>query len=180
MILLEPFRRRTVRRAISRLNEAYPLAGRSVVDVGAGTGTVMAELVRYDCHITAVEPSFAMARIARARFPQITVHEARADAMSFLPDASVDVAILAAMLHGLPSAYRHRVYAELVRVVRELVVVIDYHHNHNPFIAATEWVEGGHYFEFVRSVDAELTANFSNVQRTSLGAAESIWLARCS
>ncbi len=177
MIALEPFRRAGLRRALAVLDELVPLGGRRVLDVGAGVGTLLAELVRRDCDPVAVEPSRAMARIARARFPRVPVHEAPADAMGFLPDQSIDVAILAATLHGLPPEYRVRVYAELRRVVREAVVVIDYHENRNPIVAAAEWFEGGDYFAFVKRVDAELDANFPRVERRRLGATESLRVA---
>ncbi len=177
MIALEPFRRPGLRRALAVLDELVPLGGRRVLDVGAGIGTLLAELVRRDCDLVAVEPSVAMARIARARFPRVPVHEAPADAMGFLPDQSIDVAILAATLHGLTPEYRVRVYAELRRVVREAVVVIDYHANRNPIVAAAEWLEGGDYFAFVKHVDDELAANFARVERRRLGATESLRVA---
>jgi len=177
MIALEPLRRRGLRRALDALEELLPLAGRRVLDVGAGVGTLLAELVRRDCELVAVEPSRAMARLARARFPRVPVHEAPADALSFLPDGSIDVAILAATLHGFTPEYRARVYAELRRVVREAVVVIDYHENRNPLVAAAEWLESGDYFAFVKRVDAELAARFARVERRRLGATESLRVA---
>lgn len=177
MIALEPLRRPGLRRALAALEERVPLAGRRVLDVGAGVGTLLAELVQRDCELVAAEPSRAMARIARARFPRVPVHEAPADGMGFLPDGSIDVAILAATLHGFAPEYRGRVYAELRRVVREAVVVIDYHENRNPLVAAAEWVEGGDYFAFVEHVDAELAAQFERVERRRLGATESLRIA---
>lgn len=177
MIGLEPLRRRTLRRALAATNELCPLAGREVLDVGAGVGTLLAELARYDCRVTAIEPSFVMARVARARAPAVTVHEVPADAMADLPAASIDVAILAATLHGFSPAYRAQVYAELRRVVREAVVIIDYHSNRNPFVALAEWLEGGDYFAFVKTIDAELDANFARVERRRIGAVETLRVA---
>ncbi len=177
MLALEPLRRPGLRRALAALEELLPLQGRRVLDVGAGVGTLLAELSRRDCELVAVEPSRAMVRIARARFPAVPVHPAPADALAFLADRSIDVAILAATLHGFTPEYRARVYAELGRVVREAVVVIDYHQNRNPLVAAAEWLEGGDYFAFVRVVDAELAARFTRVERRRLGATESLRVA---
>lgn len=177
MLALEPWRRRTLRRALGALHERCPLDGRRVLDVGAGTGTLLAELVRYDCGIAAVEPSRSMSRIARARFSRVPVYEEPADKMRSVADGSIDIAILAATLHGFSPSYRERVYAELARVVRTAVAVIDYHANRNPLVAAVEWLEGGDYFDFVKVVDAELGATFQRVERHRLHSYESLYLA---
>ena len=178
MILLEPFRRRSLREAVAEIDRAYPLAGRRVLDVGAGTGTLLAELVRYDCDVVAIEPSYSMARIARARFPRVAVFEEPADAMHSIADASVDLVLVAATLHGFSPEYRQHVYAELERVGRDVLAIVDYHKNRHPLVALAEWIEGGDYFSFVEVVDAELEQAFGAIEKRRLRSFESLYLAR--
>jgi SAM-dependent methyltransferase len=178
MMLLEPLRRPALRHALAIANARHPLAGQRVLDVGAGTGTLLAELTRYDCDAVAVEPSYTMARIARARFPHVPVYEEPAHAMRSIPDASIDLAIVAATLHGFVPAYRQQVYAELKRVTCSTVTVIDYHRNAQPLVALAEWIEGGDYFNFVRIVDAELEQAFGPIERHRVRSIESVYLAR--
>jgi ubiquinone/menaquinone biosynthesis C-methylase UbiE len=77
--------------------------------------------------VTGADPTGALLRVARARFPDVSFVQEPAHAMPSIPEASQDVALVAATLHGLRPEYRRRVYAELLRVTRRLVAVIDYH-----------------------------------------------------
>jgi SAM-dependent methyltransferase len=178
MVLLEPLRRSGMRHALGEIDRLCPLAGKRVLEVGAGVGTLLAELVRYDCEVVAIEPSYSMARVARARFPQVAIFEEPADAMRSVADASVDIVLVAATLHGFPPDYRQRVYAELERVTRDAVVVIDYHRNRHLLVALAEWIEGGDYFAFVDVVDEELEQAFGPIEKRRLRSFESIYLAR--
>ncbi len=178
MVALEPLRRAGLRQALAAVHERYPLTGKRILDVGAGTGSLLAEIVRYECDPVAVEPSFTMARIARRRFPRVPVFTETAAAMPSVGDASVDLTIVAATLHGLPPEYRQEVYAELRRVTRDVIAIVDYHRNRNALVALAEWVEGGDYFAFVDVVDAELERAFGSIEKHRLKSFESLYLAR--
>jgi len=66
--------------------------GHRVLDVGAGTGALTHELVARGATVVAVEPSPDFTRALRSRFPQIEVHEARAEELPFADD-SFDAAL---------------------------------------------------------------------------------------
>ena len=55
-------------------------AGQRVLDVGAGTGALTAELVRRGAEVSAADPSPPFVAALRERFPDIGVHEAPAEA----------------------------------------------------------------------------------------------------
>jgi SAM-dependent methyltransferase len=91
----------------------HPLAGRTVLDVGAGTGAVSSALTARQAHLVAMDLSIDMlAWNARAR-PPCVVADIRALP---LPTGRVDAAVAAFVLNHLrqPSAG----LAELVRVTR--------------------------------------------------------------
>jgi SAM-dependent methyltransferase len=67
-------------------------AGQHVLDVGAGTGALTAELVRRGADAAAAEPSPAFAAALRDRFPGVDVREAGAEELPW-PDDSFDAAL---------------------------------------------------------------------------------------
>jgi ubiquinone/menaquinone biosynthesis C-methylase UbiE len=79
------------------VNQHFPLAGKTVVDVGAGTGHSTFELARYAQFVTGIEPEDAMRAIAireaeMLHLPNITFQPGWAEALP-LADHSADVVI---------------------------------------------------------------------------------------
>lgn len=91
-------------------------AGMSVVDVGAGTGALTAELVgRLGNRVAVAEPSPAFVETLRERFPGLDVREAAAERLPW-PDAAFDAALSQLVVTFL--ADPHAGMAEQRRVVR--------------------------------------------------------------
>jgi SAM-dependent methyltransferase len=57
--------------------------GQRVLDVGAGTGALTAELVARDASVAAADPSPEFVAVLRERFPDLEVREAPAEALPF-------------------------------------------------------------------------------------------------
>jgi SAM-dependent methyltransferase len=90
-------------------------AGDRVLDAGAGTGALTAELVQRGIDVAAAEPSAGFVAGLQARFPEIEVREAPAEKMPWA-DASFDAALaqlVVAFVADAPAAAR-----ELARLVR--------------------------------------------------------------
>jgi ubiquinone/menaquinone biosynthesis C-methylase UbiE len=90
-------------------------AGRRVLDVGAGTGALTAELVRRGADASAADPSPSFVTALRERFPDIGVHEAAAEALPW-PDEVFDAALAQLVLTFMRDAPAG--LAEMRRVVR--------------------------------------------------------------
>jgi SAM-dependent methyltransferase len=90
-------------------------AGDRVLDVGAGTGALTAELVRREADVAAVEPSPEFATTLQSRFPDIDARQGAAEDLPW-PDESFD-AVLAQLVVAFMSDARAGV-AEMRRVVR--------------------------------------------------------------
>ena len=89
-------------------------SGRSVLDVGAGTGALTAELVRRGS-AAAAEPSPEFAASLQRRFPDVDVREAPAESLPW-PDESFDAALaqlVVSFMRDAPAGV-----AEMRRVVR--------------------------------------------------------------
>src|SRR5947209_1889672 len=89
--------------------------GQRVVDVGAGTGALTAELTRRDADTAAAEPSAAFVAALRARFPRVDVREAGAEELPW-PDESFDAALAQLVVTFMSDAPAG--LAEMRRVVR--------------------------------------------------------------
>jgi SAM-dependent methyltransferase len=93
--------------------------GGRVLDVGAGTGALTAELLRRGADVVAAEPSLQFCATLRERFPAIEVHEAPAEQLPF-DDGAFDVALaqlVVAFMADAPAGVR-----EMARVARTVAV----------------------------------------------------------
>jgi SAM-dependent methyltransferase len=94
-------------------------SGVRVLDVGAGTGALTAELVSRDAAVAAADPSPEFVAVLRSRFPDIEVEEAPAESLPF-EAGSFDVALaqlVVAFVSDGPAAV-----AEMARVARRVAV----------------------------------------------------------
>lgn len=83
-------------------------AGSRVLDVGAGTGALTAELVRRGAQVAVAEPSPAFVAALRDRFPDVEAHQAVAEDLPW-PDASFDAALaqlVIAFMNDAPAGIR--------------------------------------------------------------------------
>lgn len=91
-----------------------PIAERTVVDVGAGTGLFTAFLARLGAHVIAVEIDPLMADVLRAAVPSATVYVAPAEALP-LEDASADVVACSSAWHWFTQPQAASEFARVVR-----------------------------------------------------------------
>ncbi|HXQ94890.1 MAG TPA: class I SAM-dependent methyltransferase [Thermoplasmata archaeon] len=89
-------------------------SGRTVVELGSGTGKFTRALVPLGAKLTAVEPSPGMRTVFRSSLPGVKLLEGTAEAIP-LPDASVDVVVAAQAFHWFRQP---RALDEIARVLR--------------------------------------------------------------
>ena len=88
--------------------------GDRVLDVGAGTGALTAELVRRSAEVSAAEPSPAFVAALHQRFPGVDAREAGAEDLPW-PDASFDAGLAQLVIAFMADAEAG--VAEMRRVV---------------------------------------------------------------
>lgn len=88
--------------------------GRSVLDVGAGTGKFTRELVRFEAALTAVEPMPGMRAQFSERLPSVPLLDGTAEHLP-VPDASVDAIACAQAFHWFDTAAAAREFARVLR-----------------------------------------------------------------
>jgi ubiquinone/menaquinone biosynthesis C-methylase UbiE len=112
------------RSALVQLVElARPRAGEQMLDLGCGTGTLVALVAERcpDVRITALDPDPKALERARAKLERAghdaTFVQGFADAIP-APDAAFDLVVTSFMLHHLEAAGRHAALADAHRVLR--------------------------------------------------------------
>jgi SAM-dependent methyltransferase len=110
------------------------VAGKSVLDVGAGTGMLAARLSDHGLDVVALDPFPRMLEQLKQRRPAISTIVAQGDAIPF-EDASFDLTYSVAVMHHIaePDLVR-RTLAEMVRVTQSGGCILVWDHNPlNPY-----------------------------------------------
>jgi SAM-dependent methyltransferase len=147
------------------LREAYavgrgllgPTAGLALLDVGTGTGNLALELATDGGRVVGVDLSPSLLAVAKRKAargdgaPAITL--ARMDATELgYGDLSFDWVTAAMLMHEMPSPVRDRAVAEMARVARRGVLIIDYVRQGRPVhwgTAVVERLEGSAYLSYL-------------------------------
>lgn len=105
------------RQVLARVVElTAPVAGETVLDIGAGTGNLGALFLPAGCRVIAVDPSEAILSVARRKFPLL---ETRPGQFLALPvdSGTVRAAVTSFALHHLAAPEKEQALAEMARVL---------------------------------------------------------------
>ncbi|OHD82912.1 MAG: hypothetical protein A3J97_16990 [Spirochaetes bacterium RIFOXYC1_FULL_54_7] len=86
-----------------------------------------------------------------------------------LADHSFDHVSAAYVAHGLRKDDRHRLFTEMRRLSRGLVLLHDYTPDRHPLTTLIEYLEGGDYFNFIQTGEEEMRAVFSDMKVVRVG-----------
>ena len=139
---------------------------KTVIDIGCGTGALCAVLQENGFTVTGVDPAGEMLKIASRKPENQGVSFLQSSALERLPfaDRHFDIAIASFVAHGLHTAERELLYAEMNRLARHLVVVHDYNGHRALLTDIIEWLERGDYFHFIKVAGDEMSRFFSSVR----------------
>jgi ubiquinone/menaquinone biosynthesis C-methylase UbiE len=101
---------------VERLVTAGDLAGRRVLDIGCGTGTLAGELAAgHDCDVWGVDASREMLAVARAKaLPRVELVLGQAEELPFT-DEAFERAVMLSVVHHID---RRRAFAQAYRVLQ--------------------------------------------------------------
>lgn len=130
--------------AMSIIKTAFaPLAGKEILDIGCGNGTLARSLMDQGARVTGVDPNGEALEAARRAVPSGTFHNAGAEAMSFA-DHSFDGAVFLNSLHHVPKLAMPRALREAARVINPAGSII-----------VVEPLANGSFFSVLRIVEDE-------------------------
>ena len=152
---------------------ASELQGRTVLDVGAGSGRATFECLRHGAELVhAVEPSPGLLHILREKSKQhpmtqqVIVHEGRFDAVP-LPDNSVDIALSCSAFTAMPEQGGEPGLAELRRVTKpggKIVLIW-------PRVEDRDWLKARGFQYVSLPIQQEMSVHFRSL-RTALHCAQ--------
>ena len=143
----------------------------TVLDVGCGTGALCDVLDQRGFVPTCVDPAQKMLDTASKKQGERNITYVNANVLEGLPfeDKSFDVSISSYVAHGLKEDERKRMYTEMSRVTKELVIIYDYNEKRALATDIIEFLEGGNYFSFIKNAKNELRAFADDLQIYNVG-----------
>lgn len=123
-----------------------PLAGKQILDIGCGNGTLARSLTDQGAHVTGVDPNGEALEAALRAVPSGTFHQAGAEAVPFAAH-SFDGAVFLNSLHHVPKLAMPRALQEAARVI-----------NPAGSIVVIEPLAEGSFFSVLRIVEDETEA----------------------
>ena len=166
-------------RVIDRASEIADLtACKSILDVGCGTGALCAALSSRGFNVTGIDSSLKMLDVAMKKKKGKDVKFLQANVLTGLPfeDKAFDVSITSFVAHGLKAEERKIMYSEMSRITKHLVIIYDYNGNRSIITDIAERLEGGDYFNFIKTAEFEIKANFRDVKRLNAGRLSALYL----
>ncbi len=167
--------------ALDKIKSELDISGyHSIVDVGCGTGALCSVLNQRGLCVTGVDSSQRMLRIAEEKQKYAGIKFVNASVLEGLPfdDKSFDLSIASHVAHGLKESERGKMYAEMSRITKQLVIIYDYNQNRSPLTNILEWLERGDYFNFIRKVRQELKENFLEIKTIDVDIRASLYVCK--
>ncbi|MHA1522500.1 MAG: class I SAM-dependent methyltransferase [Promethearchaeota archaeon] len=144
-----------------------------VLDIGCGTGAFGIAFQESGHKVYGIDVSKKMVKIAKRNHLQASQANIL-EGLSF-PNDSFDIVIAANLVHGLGQEDRLKIYKESARISKKKVLFHDYNSTRNPAVSLIEWIEGGDYFNFIKTVPNEFSTVFRDVQVIDIGKGYSSW-----
>ena len=143
------------------LNRHISLHGKSVLDIGCGTGAWISMLNEYGLqNPTGADFTEKMLKIARQNHPDIDFVLQNGTQLSHFEDNSFDIVTATFVLHGMKAEKRSQVLYEMKRVARQQVVIHDYHGPTEPIARFLEFLEKSDYKNFKKQFATEMQEHF--------------------
>jgi SAM-dependent methyltransferase len=136
-----------------------PFAGKRLLDIGCGAGTLARSLSDRGAYVTGIDPNSEALALACEAVPEATFYTAGAEALPFADD-SFDGAIFLNSLHHVPKPAMHRALLEAARVVEPA----------KPIVVVEPLAEGS-FFSALHQVEDETEARTAAQEALDLAVA---------
>jgi ubiquinone/menaquinone biosynthesis C-methylase UbiE len=158
-------------------NKTIPLEGKTILDVGTGTGAWAALLASYGATVIGIDKSPKMLKEAKRKHPEITFMKADVDNLFQFSNKTFDIVTASFVLHGVTEPIRVRFINEMKRVSKRYVVVHDFVGPTQWFVQILELMERSDYKNFKNHFCEELKTLFATVKKIGLTINNGLYIA---
>jgi ubiquinone/menaquinone biosynthesis C-methylase UbiE len=142
----------------------------SIIDIGCGTGALCAALYKEGMVVTGIDPAIKMLNIAKRKNRSSNINFIECSTCEKLPfeNDSFDISVASYVAHGIQYEERKVLYTEMSRLSKHYVIFYDYNETRAFLTDVVEWLEGGDYFNFIKTVKVELKDFFESIEEIKL------------
>ena len=164
------YQHRQFKGIVPTLLHSLPETPKSVLDVGCGTGAMCQVFKENGLIVAGCDRSSAMIKQSK-RLTSSSITYIEADVLHGLPfpDDSFDLVVASLVAHGMTIENRLKLYAQMKRIARNDVFLVDYGPTRHWLSDILEYLEKGDYFNFIKVIDKELASTFGNLTKIPLG-----------
>ena len=149
--------------AVAYINSEVGIAGKSVLDVGTGTGDWAAMFAKFGAtEIHGVD--FAKKMVSNGNIKHSTVNFSlgNAENLANFKDNSFDIVTASFVVHGVKQSKRAKILGEMARISKSHIILHDFLGKTPLFIKLLEFLEQSDYKHFKTNIKTELENLFSN------------------
>lgn len=152
----------------------------NIIDIGCGTGALCNVLYEMGLSVTGIDPAKGMIEISKNKAKYNEIKFIEANVLTGLPfeDKSFDVSISSFVAHGLNKHERQKMYEEMKRITKHIVIIYDYSQHRGLVTDIAEWLEGGDYFNFIKTIEEEMNEKFNDVKIVKANIRSNLYVAK--
>lgn len=153
-------------KAIEKLDNEIRIEGKTVLDIGAGTGAWAKKFVQRNAKkVCGVDLSQKMHKISKDKHPEVEFTIGDAENLADFADSSFDIVTASFVVHGVKKERREKMLSEMKRVSKKYVVLHDFVGKTPVFVRFLEFLEKSDYKMFKKNICKELQTKFLNSKK---------------
>jgi len=153
-------------KTIEILAEEIGISGKSVLDIGTGTGAwAMKFLQSGATEVHGVDLSPKMHKVSKEKHPEIVFSIGDAEDLKAFKSNSFDIVTASFVVHGVKADRRKKMLSEMKRISKKQVVIHDFVGKTPLFIRFLEFIEKSDYKNFKKNICKELQTEFLKTKK---------------
>jgi ubiquinone/menaquinone biosynthesis C-methylase UbiE len=161
------------------LDKEIIVAGKSILDIGTGSGAWAATLNKYGAaKVHGIDFSDRMIKRAQKNHPYMEFSLCHADNLSMFEDNSFDIVTASFVLHGPTKEKRQTIIKEMKRVSKKYVILHDMIGKTPIFVKFLEFLEQSDYKNFKKHFLEELKEEFEYSKKIPVKYGSGLYIAQ--
>lgn len=176
--LVDPLVRIWYKKASVKLDKNIPLQGKSILDIGSGTGAWGALLQQRGAEkVHGVDIAELMVRGAKRRYRgKLTFSLVDGENFDEFEEGAFDLITASYVMHGMLRDSRRKMLEEMNRLAKDAVIIHDFHGEQPAFARFLEYMEKSDYINFKKTFCEEMQEIFPQIYKLSIDKSDAIYI----